>query len=301
MRGPAPRRGFLGIGRLDGLCAEFVDCIICYMLRRSSLIGILLVGTAVHAQWVNYADPRTPRTKDGKPNLTAPAPRRNGKPDFTGVWQGQKVSSKELAAMPDDITKVQVDIVDLTTNAINVFWGTKPEEEPLQPGAAEILKQRSTENPPTSRCLPAGVPFGTGVYALKMIQTPQEIVVLNETGDPPRQIYTDGRSLPNNPDPIWMGYSTGRWQGDTLVVDTIGFNDRAWLDGFGHPRSESMHVTERYRRLDFGHMELEVLIEDAKYYTHPFSFKTNFQLLPDSDILEFVCAENEKDRAHMAN
>ena len=271
------------------------------MLIRSSLTGIFFVGTVVHAQWLNYADPRTPRTKDGKPNLTAPVPRLNGKPDLTGVWQGQKLSNKDLATVPDDLVKVQVDITDLTRNGISVFWGTRPEEEPLQPAAAAIVKQRSTENPPTSRCLPASVPLGTAVYALKMIQTPQEIVVLNEVGDPPRQIYTDGRSLPKDPDPIWMGYSAGKWQGDTLVVDTIGFNDRAWLDAFGHPRSESLHMTERYRRLDFGHMELEVQIEDAKYYTHPFSFKTNFQLIPDSDVIEFVCGENEKDRAHMKN
>lgn len=270
------------------------------MLRRGAPLVLLFAASIVHAQWLNYADPRTPRTKDGKPNLGAAAPRLSGKPDFTGVWQGEKVSAKDLAAMPEDVTKTQVDLTDLTRNAVNVFWGTKPQEEPLRPAAAEIVKQRSTENPPTTRCLPASVPFGAGVYAMKMIQTPQEIVVLNETGDPPRQIYTDGRGLPKDPDPIWMGYSVGKWEGDTLVVDTIGFNDRAWLDGFGHPRSESLHVTERYRRSDFGHMEVEVRIDDPKYYTHPFSFKTNFQLIPDSDIIEFVCGENEKDRAHMA-
>jgi hypothetical protein len=270
-------------------------------LRRRALIWIFFAGTIVHAQWLNYADPRTPRTKDGKPNLTAPVPRLNGKPDFTGVWQGDKPSGKDLAGVPDEILKVQVDLQDLTKNSINVFWGTKPQDEPLRPEVADILKERSTQNPPTARCLPASVPMGTGVYAIKMIQTPREIVVLNETGDPPRQIYTDGRSLPKDPDPTWMGYSAGKWQDQTLVVETIGVNDRAWLDAFGHPRSESMRVTERYRRPDYGHMELEVTLEDPRYYTRPINFKTSFRLLPDSDIIEFVCGENEKDRAHMSN
>jgi hypothetical protein len=116
--------------------------------------------------------------------------------------------------------------------------------------------------------------------------------------DPPRQIYTDGRSLPKDPEPTWMGYSVGGWQGDTLVVETIGFNERGWLDGRAHPRSESMRITEKYHRLDYGHMDLEIAFDDAKYYTHPFTVKTGLNLIPDSDVLEFVCTENEKDRSH---
>ena len=271
-------------------------------MLKHRVIGILLVSSAIHAQWLNHADPRTPRNKDGTPNLGAPAGRVNGKPDLSGVWQGERPTSKEVAAsFPKELVDVQVDLGDLSKTALNVFWGVKPEDVPLRPDGAEVLKQHSRQNPPTTRCLPASVPFGAGVYAIKMIQTPQEIVVLNETGDPPRQIYTDGRSLPQDPDPIWMGYSAGKWQGDTLVVETAGFNDRAWLDAAGHPRSERLHVTERYQRLDFGHMVVETTIDDPKYYTHPFTFKTNFRLIPDSDIIEFVCGENEKDRAHMTN
>jgi hypothetical protein len=270
------------------------------MLRRGVVLGVFFAGAIVHAQWLNYADPRTPHSKDGKPNLSAPAPRLNGKPDFTGVWQGERPSSQELAAaLPDEILKVQVDVSDLSRYGLNVFWGTKPGEEPLRAAGAEIVKQRIPESPPTARCLPASVPFGAGVYANKWIQAPQEIVVLNETGDPPRQIYTDGRKLPKDPDPTWMGYSVGRWEGDTLVVESIGFNDRAWLDGSGHPRSESLHLTERYRRPDFGHIEVEVQIEDPKYYTRPFGFQTKFHLIPNSDVIEFVCDENERDLAHM--
>ena len=123
--------------------------------------------------------------------------------------------------------------------------------------------------------------------------------MLSESADPPRQIHTDGRPLPTDPDPTWMGYSVGHWEGDTLVVETNGLNDRAWLDAFGHPRSESMRITERYRRRDFGHMDLEITFNDPKYYTRPFTMKTGLRFMPDSDLLEYVCAENEKDRIHL--
>ena len=137
------------------------------------------------------------------------------------------------------------------------------------------------------------------VFTFKIIQTPDQIVMLSETADPPRQIHTDGRPLPKDPDPTWMGYSVGHWEGDTLVVDTIGLNDRAWLDGFGHPRSESMRITERYRRRDFGHMDLEITFDDPKYYTEPFTISVKLRRIPDSDLLEYVCNENERDRAHL--
>jgi hypothetical protein len=141
--------------------------------------------------------------------------------------------------------------------------------------------------------------YRTVFYPFKTIQTPGEIVVLFGEGDPPRQIYTDGRSLPADPQPSWMGYSVGKWEGDTLAVETNGFTDASWLDGSGHPRSEQMRIRELYRRRDVGHMDLEITFEDPKYYTRPFTIKTALDLIPDSDILEFVCAENEKDRGHM--
>ena len=182
---------------------------------------------------------------------------------------------------------------------MNVFWGIKPEEEPIRPEAASILKhhQGSPVEYPHAQCLPGSIPLAMLVFTFKMIQTPQEIVMLPETADPPRQIYTDGRSLPEDPAPSWMGDSVGKWQGDTLVVETNGLNDRGWLDGFGHPRSESMHITERYHRGDFGHMDLEIIFNDPKYYTRPFTVKTGLRLIPDSDVLEYVSAENEGPRS----
>ena len=268
------------------------------------LIGITLAGTFTYAyaQWSNYPDSRIPRTKDGKPNLTAPAPHLNGKPDISGVWEAERSPASEFdSVLGKGFSALQPDTYDVTRNFLNVFWGMKPEEEPLRPDAAAIVKHRQ-QNPlesPFIQCLPGGIPAALLAQTFKIIQTPQEIVVLPEILNPPRQIHTDGRPLPKDPDPRWMGYSVGHWEADTLVVETVGMNERAWLDAAGHPRSESMHITERYRRRDFGHMDLEVTFNDPKYYTRPFSFKTGLTLLPGSDFLEYVCSENEKDRVHL--
>jgi hypothetical protein len=235
-----------------------------------------------------------------KQTLSAPAPRINGHPDLSGYWKAELTPHAELTSiLGSAFTSLQVDIDDVGKYYINAFWGLKPDQEPLRPEAKAILKQRGTMPSPTAQCLPAGVPGGLFIYGFKMIQTPREIVLLPESGDQPRQLYFDGRSLPRDPEPSWSGYSVGKWQGDELVVETTGFKEESWLDAFGHPRSATMRVRESYRRRDFGHMELEVNIEDPKYYTRPFGFKTRFNLIPDGDTIEYVCAENEKDRAHI--
>src|SRR6266850_926568 len=277
------------------------------MYSRKALIGILLAGaTCASAQWLDHPDPRTPRTRDGKANLSAPAPRAsNGRPDLSGVWQphaSQAGEALRLVGRGADQVDPGVDLQTFSKYFLNMLADFKPGEEPVRPEAAAIYRQRgqtSGKDVPTSHCLPGGVPFSTLIAPFKMIQTPVEIVMLLEDNNPPRQIYTDGRKLPANPDPTWMGYSVGRWQGDTLVVDTIGFNDRTWLDGFGHPRSESMHIVERFRRSNFGHMDIEVTVDDPRMYTQAFTVKFPARLLPDTDSLESVCAENEKDRPHL--
>ena len=170
----------------------------------------------------------------------------------------------------------------------------------MRPEAAGIMKQRAALLPPTALCLPAGVPMSTFIYSFKLVQAPGEIVTLAGTADPPRQIYLDGRKLPQHPDPAWMGYSVGHWEGDWLVVESTGFNERSYVDAVGHPRSASMHISERFHRRDFGHMDLEITFEDPKYYTRPFTVQTVLNLLPDTDVLEYVCNENEKDHVHLA-
>ena len=251
------------------------------------------------AQWLNYPEAGTPRTKDGKANLTAAAPRMNGKPDLSGVWQAQRTPLSEYAKyLGNEPDKIQIDLSDVTKEAVDVFWGIKPDERPVRPEALAIVKQRVGKDGPTLHCLPSGVPANLFIYDFKIIQAPREIVMLPE-GEPARQIYTDGRSLPTDPQPAWMGYSVAKWEGDTLAVETKGFTEASWLDVIGaHPRSEGMRIRERYHRRDFGHMDLEITMEDPKYYTRPIVLKTQLNLIPDSDVLEFVCNENEKDVAH---
>ena len=274
-------------------------------MRSASLASILaLLGVPLpgYAQWL-HADPRAPRTRDGKPVLTAPAPRLNGKPDLSGVWEAARPTLDALRSYnggtdPDPL-HLQIDQFDAADIHRNVFFGTGREEEPLKPEAIAIVSERRKEQPPQVRCLPMGVPGIMLVYAFKMIQTPRELIMIGESPDPPRQIYLDGRGLPKDLDPTWMGYSTGRWEGDTLVVQTTGFNEEGWLDNAGHPRSQSMRITERFHRRDLGHIDLEISYDDPKYYTRPFTSKTTLNLIPDSDIIEYVCAENEKDMPHL--
>jgi hypothetical protein len=260
-------------------------------------ITFLAVATSLPlaAQW-------TPHTGSGAPDLSARPPHLNGKPDLSGVWQADRTPMNEFTrVLGSDVAEPQIDLNDVTKHFINVFWGVKPGDEPLRPEGALILKRRAQTpaDRPMTRCLPIGVPSVTFAYAIKIVQAPHEIVILSETADPPRQIYTDGRSLPKDPQPSWMGYSVGAWQGDTLIVESVGFTERSWLDAIGHPRSESMHITERYRRRDFGHIDLEVTFEDPKYYTKPFRLAARLTLIPDSDVFEYVCQENEKDVTHL--
>jgi hypothetical protein len=187
---------------------------------------------------------------------------------------------------------------------LNILSDFKPEEAPIRPEAAALLRRQSEpggQDNPASHCLPIGIP---GIEILsyapfRIIQTPGLIAVLYEADNTRRQVYTDGRKLPADPQPAWLGYSVGTWEGDTLVVDTAGFNDKSWLDAFGHRHSEELRIQERFHRRDFGHMDLQVTIEDLKTYTRPFTIKATELLVPDSDILESICNENEKDRRHL--
>jgi len=219
-----------------------------------------------------------PRTADGRPNLTAPAPKTpDGKPDLSGIWQAP--NGKYLQNLAADTAQV-----------------------PYQPWAEAYFKKIQAVNGkgrPQERCLPHGVPdYDALPMPIKIIQTPAEVVVLYEAYTHFRQIFMDGRPLPKDPQPTWMGYSVGKWEGDTLVVDSSGFNDETWLDDGGHPHSEALHITERFHRRDFGHIDLQLTVDDPKAYTTPWgaSLVLNFQ--PDDELLENIC-ENEKDLGHI--
>jgi len=272
------------------------------MANRGLFALLALLSTSAFAQWLNYSDPRTPRTKHGKFNLTAPAPRApDGKPDLSGVWEPEPTPASEInRVLGEHFFDIQTDLRGTTKYLLNLFWDLKPEEYPLRPEGAAMVKQRRGSSPPTVYCLPGGIPFAMLVTPFKILQAPREIVMLFEHPDPPRQIHTDGRPLPKDPERSWEGSSTGTWQGKTLVVETIGFNGKSWLDTSGHPLSESMHLTERFYRGDFGHMDVEMTFDDPTFYTRPFKVKIPMRLIPDSsDVLEDVCAENETDRIHL--
>jgi hypothetical protein len=272
------------------------------------LVLFALFSSGAFAQWLNYSVPGTPRTRDGKPNLTAPAPRAlGGKPDLSGVWHVQPTGMKEMKGLfgeradATDVPGMELDTI--SKYGVNILQDFKPEEAPIRPEAIQIQRGRKISDFPATHCLPQGIPLGTMLSEpVKIVQSPKLIAILYEADDKHRQIYTDGRVLPKEFDqPAWMGYSVGHWERDTLVVETAGFNDKTWLDIMGHPHSDALRVVERYRRRDFGHMDVEMTFDDPKMYTKPFTIKVTNELWPDSDIFEFFCNENEKDRAHLGD
>jgi hypothetical protein len=276
------------------------------MPRQRLLVLFALLSTGAHAQWLNYSTPGVPRTRDGKPNLAAPAPRAaNGKPDLSGVWHVHPTSLAEMRRLygehADGLNVPGMELDTISKYAINILVDFKPEESPLRPEAAEILRRRLPSEFPDTNCLPAGIPTSSLVSEpTKIVQSPGLIVVLYESEDGHRQIYIDGRTLPKEiAQPAWLGYSAGKWDGDTLVVESAGFNDKSWLDVMGHPHSEALRIVERYRRRDFGHMDVDMTFDDPKMYTKPFTIKVTLELLADSDIFESFCNENEKDRPHL--
>jgi hypothetical protein len=256
---------------------------------------------------LNYPTPGTPRTRDGKPNLTAPAPRTpNGQPDFSGVWHVEHTPVGELKRIfPGFIDATAnlgvpgMGVEDVNKYFISVLADFKPQEAPLRPETLAFLRQHASEGDPSQVCLPGGpvTPYIPDPH--KIVQAPNEIVIMYEADGTHRQIYTDGRGLPKEIiQPSWQGYSTAKWDRDTLVVETAGFNDKTRLDLLGHPHSEALRVVERYHRRDFGHMDVEMTFDDPQYYTKAFTIQYTEDLLPDTDVLEYVCNENEKDSVH---
>jgi hypothetical protein len=238
----------------------------------------MLSAVTVDAQWITLKTPGLPRTADGKPNLKAPAPRTAGKPDLTGLWRFNS---------------------DPYTNNVTVDLKT----DEIDPSVVALYKQRmedlGKDDPAVFRCLPSGprLVFAPASW-VRIVQTPSMIVMLYEDLLY-RQIFMDGRELPKDPNPSFMGYSVGRWDGDTLVVDTIGFNDRSWLDYGGHPHSEALKTTERIKRTNLGALEIDVRFEDRKFYARPWNVPARAELVADTEMIEYVCNENQKDIEHL--
>jgi hypothetical protein len=245
------------------------------MHKLAMILCVMSVSLA--AQWPNHPTPGIPRTPAGKPDLSAPAPRTaDGKPDLSGVWL-------------------------VRNGGFYLTSDLKPEE--IRPWAAALYKQREDDfrrETDGIHCLPPGPKAGIGVgaFPMKIVQTANLVVVLYEYQTIFRQFFTDGRALPEDANPTWMGYSVGHWDEDTLVVTTAGYNDRTTIDLAGHPHTEALRVTERYRRRDVGHLELQVTLDDPKAYTRPWTLPMEFDLIPDGQLIEYVC-ENERDKPHL--
>ncbi len=267
-------------------------------MRISFLLLAVLIATSefsqdAGAQWLQYKVPTIPRLPDGKPNLGAPVRRTaDGKPDLSGVW------AAECAIYGRDSCFTQSLFFDLAKDL-------KPDDVRMTAWAAAIQAQRESRNhvdDPYGYCMPPGVPrinFGGGPF--KILQTPGETAFLYESlaGLVFRQVFTDGRPLPPSDVPTWLGYSVGRWDDEVFVVDSTGFRDGGWLDTKkGRPHSDALHVTERFHRPDFGHMELAITIEDPKAYLKPWTVKTMLQFQPDTELLESFCDEHEKTMIH---
>jgi hypothetical protein len=245
------------------------------MNALSIIIASFLMTAEPAAQWVKYPTAGIPRTPDGKPNLSAPVPKTaDGRPVLSGLWMpaGGYVG--------------------------NIAKDIKPEDIPYQPWAEALYKQRretNSKDDPTAQCIVGGVPRSDLVpYPFKILEVPGMVAILYEAVHSYRQIFTDGRDFPNDPTPTWFGYSVGHWEGDTLVVRTTGFNDKGWLDNAGRPATESLNVTERFRRKDFGHMDIQITIDDPKAYTKPWTVNLPLTFLADSELLEYICNENNK-------
>jgi hypothetical protein len=265
----------------------------------SSVLAIAVVASPlVSAQWATMPRAGAPRTPDNRVKLDAPAPRTaDGKPDFTGVWESVRTGSGQ------QIVGIDPPPLSRTSQFWNIGAGLDG-DLPLQPWAFELRNTRiadKSKDNPDAHCLPIGITqLHNHPQPRKIIQTPTLIVILYEANGGVRQIFLDGRPLPHDdPQPWWYGYSTGRWDGDTLIVDTAGFRDGGWLDVNGAPLTDAARLTERFRRVNYGTMEIEVTVDDPKAYTRAWTArKMQHRLLPDEELIEFVCGENEKSSRH---
>ena len=261
----------------------------------------LALSATLGAQWPSFVRQETPRTSDGKPNLDAPPPRLpNGKVDFSGTWESRLPPSGRLGGpMVPNGAPTDPPLASFANIGQNFKEGL-----PFTPWAAELRKQRMATNSrenPDANCLPIGfMQLHTHSQPRKVVQNVNDLVIMYESNYGLRNIFTDGRSLPSgDPQPWWYGYSVGKYDGDTLVVDTIGLRDEGWLDVNGAPFTTGAKITERFRRPTYGRMEIDITIDDAKAYTKPWTVRVNWRLGADEQLIEFVCNENNIDVTHL--
>jgi hypothetical protein len=280
------------------------------------ILGATLASTQLAAQWLKYPTVGVPHKADGKVDMSAPTPRlADGKPDFSGVWAtgepnvrqtGNLSSPKEAPSprqpqSPND-TPVDPSAIRVSRQMANIGVDL-PGGLPYQPWLVPIVKERTdnlAKDDPHIRCLPDNFLRAYGLpHLLKFVHTPNLLVVLNEMNAGYRQVFTDARPLPEDPTPTWQGYSSGKWSGDTLVIDTIGFRDDTWIDWNGSVLTESAKVREQIRRPDFGHLEIQVTVDDPEAYTKPWTVTLRQRIVVDTDLIDEICLENEQSLKHM--
>jgi hypothetical protein len=273
---------------------------------RAVTVAITLLSSAtLLAQWPSFVRPDVPRTSEGKPNLDAPAPRlSNGKIDFSGTWESRQPPSGRLGGpMVPNRSEDDPNKVPPLASFANIGQNFK-EGLPFTPWAAELRQQRMATNSkdnPDAHCLPIGfMQLHTHSQPRKVVQTVNDLIIVYESNYGLRNIYTDGRSLPSSDaQPWWYGYSVGKYEGDTLVVETVGLRDDGWLDVNGAPFTTGAKITERFRRPTYGRMAIDVTIDDAKAYTRPWTVRINWRLGADEELIEFICNENNLDVKHL--
>ncbi len=259
--------------------------------------ALAVLSPSLVAQWPELRDLAAPRKADGTVNLDAPPPRTaDGKPDFSGVWRGVNApGGRGRGNQPPPPPPPGPPVAGFRDAAQNVQGGA-----PMTPWAQDLLKRRMARNSldnPEAHCLPFGlVQFHTQGFPRKYVQTPKLLVILYETHSGIRLVFLDGRALPKlgEPEPWYYGYSSGRWEGDTLVVESNNFVEDGWLDIIGTPFTDQGKLTERFRRPTYGRMEIDITIEDPKAYTKPWTVRHNQELMPDTELIEFICLENQR-------
>jgi hypothetical protein len=277
---------------------------------KIAAIAFSLTALPLSAQWPEVKTKRVPLTRDGKPNLTAPAPKTAGgkTPDFSGIWISAKApcegTSSATFGCNDAPEGIPIGFIDVTATRVEEVDRGSKEGLPYQPWAAALAKQRMAgqgKDSPTPRCLPMpSIAHWNSFHPQKLVQTDEALIILDEYMDQYRQIFLDGRPLPKDPYPYFKGYSVAHWESDTLVVDTMGFKDGIWLDGKGNPLTDQARTVERIRRPNYGNLEVQITVNDPKAYTRPWTVTRSLKIAVDTELFEYICNENEKDVAHMA-
>jgi hypothetical protein len=271
-----------------------------HSILRSALFA-MVVGSvlswspAAFAQWLKHPTAGLPRTADGKPNLAAPTPRTpDGKPDLSGIWLTDNFN---CTRSPDPEVLTCGAELPMGKEGIN-FGASLPGGLPYQPWQVPIVKERTATNAkddPHVRCLPDTFLRAYSLpHMVKFVQTPGLLIMLAELSAGYRQVFTDGRPLPEDPLPSWQGYSSGKWEGDTLVIDSIGFRDDLWIDWNGSVITTAAKVQERIRRPDYGHLEIGVTVDDPKAYTKPWTVTLRQRLAINTELVDEICLENEQ-------